>query len=182
MSFDIKKQIALKVGLTELDKAGITIIRDGRRFRINEKDIEYFWILIYSHVTGHDHYGLFTIKFNESTFREFKNPKEMIKGMFSLDVNGIHNFYSEIEVLNFEDTIVNQFNKLDFVYSKDLIGNAVPSIVQFVIESKNISTQVHCQYIENKEWVNWNNEIIKFSKSISERSKNLKLQELTETF
>lgn len=180
MTPDIKKQIALKIGLSELDIAGITIIRDDRGFRINEKDIEYFWILSYNHLNGLDNYGLFTIKFKESNFREFKNPKEMIPGIFNLDNDKIDIIHFESSTLNFDDQIATKFNELDFFYSENMIENEIPSIIKFLIESKNISANIESQYIKNKKWTDWNDEIIKVSKSISKKSKNSILQKIAE--
>ena len=182
MTFDIKKQIALKIGLTELDKAGITILRDDKSFRVNEKEIEYFWILNFNHLNGPDNYGLFTIKFNESIFRGIENPKEILTGIFSLDNDKIDFLYYESESHNFDDKIASKFNQLDFFNTKKSLENEVPSIIKFIIESKNISADIECQYIQNRKWIDWNNEIIRFSKEISKKSKNSRLQKIVEVY
>jgi hypothetical protein len=180
MTLDIKNQIASKIGLSELDKTGITILRDENSLRINEKDIEYFWILNFNHLTTDGDYGIFTIKFKESSFRGIKNQKETIKGIFNLKKEKIDHFYFEADNLNFEDKIAEKFNALDLFYTKDIDENEVPSIIELLIEFENISAKIDCQYTPNKKWVDWNNEIIKFSKNISEKSKNLDLQKATD--
>ncbi len=182
MIFDIKKQIALKIGLSELEKAGTTIIRDDNGFRINQKEIEYFWILTFNHLNGFDNYGLFTIKIDESNFREFENSKEIITGIFSLNNNKIDLLYFESDILNFEDKIADKFNDLDLFYKRDLIENEVPSIIELIIESKNISAKIDCQYIENQKWAEWNNAIIQFSKLICQKSKNNKLKQIVDVY
>ncbi|MBL4586507.1 MAG: hypothetical protein JKX84_05575 [Flavobacteriales bacterium] len=180
MTPNIKNQIAPKIGLSELEETGITILRDENSFRINEKDIEYFWILNFNHLTTEGDYGIFTIKFKESRFRGIKNQKEIIRGIFNLKKEKIDHLYFETDTLNFDDKIAEKFNGLDLFYTKDLDENEVPSIIELLIEFENISAKIDCQYIVNKNWVDWNNEIIKFSKNISEKSKNLDLQKVTD--
>lgn len=181
MTPDIKNQIASKIGLSELNKTGITILRDENSFRINEKDIEYFWILNFNHLTTEGDYGIFTIKFKESSFRGIKNQKEIIRGIFNLSKDKINHFHSENDTQNFDDKIAEKFNSLDLFYTKDISENEVPSIIELLIEFENISAKIDCQYIKNKKWTDWNNEIIQFSKSLSSKSKILKLQKTTDT-
>ena len=93
-----------KFGFSDL-RAGKKVLRDNNNNRINEKDIEYCWIVN----VARSFIGwcwIFSIKLKESKFRDINNSEELIQGIFTLNKNGtIDGFYSENRSEKFKDNI-----------------------------------------------------------------------------
>ena len=95
-----------KLGIPDL-RAGNTTIRDERNWRTNEMYIDYSWLVnIAQSFKGWC--WLFSVKFNKTEFREFKNPEKLIQGLFTIDNQGkINEFYMITKTNEFEDKIRN---------------------------------------------------------------------------
>ena len=71
-----------ELGIPDL-RAGNIVIRDEQNWRTNEMYIDYSWLVnISSSFTGWC--WLFSIKFNQTEFREIQNHEKLVKGLFTV--------------------------------------------------------------------------------------------------
>ncbi|MBT31005.1 MAG: hypothetical protein CMO01_15205 [Thalassobius sp.] len=75
-------RLCSELGIPDL-RSGKLTIRDEKDWRINEKEIDYCWLVNVSR-SFIGWCWLFSLKFNESDFRDKKNPEELIQGIFRL--------------------------------------------------------------------------------------------------
>lgn len=165
----IKKSLALKLGLTELYSGG-HVIRNEKGFRDNEISIDYIWITKISRsFVGWG--GLITIKFEESHFRNIKNPEKLVQGIFLYDGKGeITAFYFKEQTNDFTDPIYNIQNLELFTANKGITLDGV--YYEYEVIARNISTCIIVDNPTSKNWKLWENELWKLGNRLSQESKN----------
>ena len=97
----IEKSLCEKLNIPTLKSGNITI-RNEKNWRENEKEIDYCWLInISKSFVGWC--WIFSIKFNETHFRENNNPEKIVQGIFNTDKNGtIKNIFLENRGNHFE--------------------------------------------------------------------------------
>ncbi|MFK8058849.1 MAG: hypothetical protein AB8B78_02055 [Polaribacter sp.] len=169
---DIEKKLSLKLGIPSL-RGGKIIIRNKEKFRVNEKEIDYSWLINVSQ-SFLGWYWLFSLKFNETSFRENHNPEKLIQGIFMVDENGeIINLYREEKTNNIIDNIkelklydlfeTNQGLTIDGVYYEYLIFN------------KNSEIKMSLNNPKSPNWKQWENNVLELGKKLSLNSENKEL-------
>ena len=146
----IEKTICAMLNLEDLS-AGLQIIRNDRKWRENEKYIDYIWIVtINKCFTGS--LSLFSIKFNSNTFREIENKQEIISGIVKLN--------SEFEVdISYQKTTIDlNFDLIRTLKSFDLFeshkGITLDGIdYDILIKSSNIETRINLNNPNSKSWL-----------------------------
>lgn len=101
------RALRMKLGLPTL-QAHNMVIRDERGWRINEKSIEYTW-LVGIHHAFFKSLWLFSIKMAATPFRGIANPEQLLQGFIALRKDGtVEDHYVHQDLDNFDDPIRQQ--------------------------------------------------------------------------
>ncbi|GAA4303136.1 hypothetical protein [Nibribacter koreensis] len=173
----IEKGIALKLGLSTL-KPGLQIIRDERGWRDNEIRIKYIWIATVSRsFVGNG--GLFSLKFEENSFREKKNPERLVQGIFLTGQQAqIPQFYFEEEQKSFKD-IIKDLKSWDLFEPNN--GIALDGVAyRFHVIALNSDVTITVNNPQSEPWKKWEDNIWELGRRLSANSKTKELIELFE--
>lgn len=173
----IKKSLAGKFGLDGLYSGGHTI-RNEKGWRDNELETEYIWITRISRsFVGFG--GLITIKFEESKFREIKNPEKLIQGIFLYDAKGIiKELYFEEQIHEINDPVKN-INNLDLFSAND--GITLDGVsYEYNVITRNIETHFSINNPDNEQWKKWEKEIWNLGNKLAQKSQNEEMKQLFE--
>lgn len=169
--------LSTELGVPDL-KAGKLTIRDQRDWRINEKEIDYCWLVNISR-SFVGRYWLFSIKFNESNFRDIQNPEELIQGIFTITKEGeIEKFFKENQTLNFIDKIrdLTSFDLFDANLEITLDGVGY----EYLIFAPNTEVKISLNNPNSEIWKIWENEVYNIGKSLWQKSGITELKEIFE--
>lgn len=170
-------EIALceKLEIPSLRSGNITI-RDKRNWRINEKQVDYCWLINISRSFVGSCW-LFSIKFNGYKFREINNPAELIQGIFTIDHNNeIHEFYLEHRPEGFLDKI-KEITNLDLFNTN--AGITLDGILyEYLIFSPNLKARFILNNPNAKNWKIWENAVWELGQNLSRKANSIELQEI----
>lgn len=171
----VEESLSVKLGIPSL-RAGNITIRDHRDWRINEKQIEYCWLINISR-SFVGWCWLFTIGFNETKFRGIVNPTELIQGIFTIDDNGaIADFYKITRDANFQDDVKG-------LTAYDLFS-ANPGIpldgvgYEYIIFGHNSKVRMTLNNPDTKNWKIWEEAVWKLGADLSKRAGSRQLEEI----
>ncbi|MBT1699640.1 hypothetical protein KK083_22265 [Fulvivirgaceae bacterium PWU4] len=171
----IEKLLSVQLGIPSL-KAGKIIIRDHRDWRINEKQIEYCWLINVSRAFA-GWCWLFTINFKETKFRDIANPAESIQGIFTVDDNGaIAEFYKLTRDASFRDDVKG-------LTAYDLFS-ASPRITldgvgyEFIIFGHNSEVRMTLDNPDTENWKIWEKAVWELGGELAKRSGSKQLEEI----
>ena len=148
----IEKSLCEKLNIPSLKSGNITI-RDNKNWRVNEKEIDYCWLInITKSFIGWC--WIFSIKFNETHFREKNNSEKVIQGIFTVDKNAnIENIFLENRKSDFKDKI-RDFNNYELFNAN--AGITLDGIsYKYLIYSKNINVRIELNNPNSENWKNW---------------------------
>lgn len=167
--------LAKALGLPEL-RPGKIVIRDERDWRVNEKEIDYCWLVnISKSFVGWC--WLFTIKFEKSEFRDVHNQEELIQGIFTLNKAGdIENLYLETLKNDLDDEIRNlsSFDLFDTNKGRTLDGVNY----EYIVISRNANIHISLNNPNVGNWKIWEHKIEILGKSLSQKSGITVLKEI----
>ncbi|BDS11467.1 hypothetical protein [Aureispira anguillae] len=173
---NVISSLSNKLGIPDLRARNITI-RDERNWRINEKQIDYCWLINISRSLIGSCW-LFSIKFNECIFRDIKNETELIQGIFTIDKQiEIDKFYSTVQAKNFKDKIkeLTSYDMFDVNSGITLDGTGY----EYLIFSVNAEIKMSLNNPNSKNWKVWEAEVWSIGKELAQKSK---INNLTEIF
>lgn len=169
--------LSSKLGIPDL-KAGNITIRDGRNWRINEMFIEYCWLVNISQ-SFNGWYWLFSIKFNKTEFREFKNPEKLIQGLFTINSQGeIDEFHMITKTNEFVDKIRNLTSYDMFDASRGITLDGVG--YEYLIFAQNTEIRMTLNNPNSESWQIWENEIWTISRKLAQNSGSEELNKIFE--
>lgn len=163
----VEKALSLKLGLPSI-RGGNKTIRDEKRWRVNEKYIEYAWLIHISRSFA-GWCWLFSIKFKENVFREITNEEELLQGIFTIDKNGdIHDFYFEKKEIGFKDEIKNM--DLPDLYNVNS-GITLDGVgYDYLVFSPNAALQMTLNNPNSKNWKEWEGRLWKLGLELSQKA------------
>lgn len=184
--YDIDKQKYQQIVISSLSKkngfsdlrTGKKVIRDNNNNRINEKDIEYSWIVS----VARSFIGwcwIFSIKLKKNKFRNINNSEELIQGIFTLNKNGtIDKFYSENRPEEFKDNIKN-YTEYDMFEAN--LGIALDGVsYEYLIFAPNTEIKISLSSPNSKKWKKWEKELWSVGEYLVEKSKIEELKNIFE--
>jgi hypothetical protein len=171
----IEESLAIKLGIPSL-RAGNITIRDDRSWRINEKQIEYCWLVNISR-SFVGWCWLFTIRFNETKFRDINNPGELVQGVFSTDSNGaIGDYYRENRNLNFRDKI-RELTVYDmFSANTKIVLDGVG--YEYLIFAPNSEIRISLNNPSSNNWKIWEEAVWELGTELTEKSDSSQLRQM----
>ena len=149
-------------------RAGNITIRDERNWRTNEMYVEYSWLVNISQ-SFNGWCWLFSIKFDNTEFREFKNPERLIQGLFTIDNQGeINEFHMITKTNEFEDKIRNltSYDMFDANHGITLDGVGY----EYLIFAPNTEIKMTLNNPNSESWKIWENEIWTISRKLAQDS------------
>ncbi|KAB1155933.1 hypothetical protein F7018_11530 [Tenacibaculum aiptasiae] len=156
-----------KLGIPNL-RAGNITIRDERNWRTNEMHIEYSWLINIAQ-SFNGWCWLFSIKFDKTVFREFKNPEKLIQGLFTIDNQGeINEFHMITKTNEFEDKIRNLTSYEMFDANPGITLDGVG--YEYLIFAPNTEIKMILNNPNSESWKIWENEIWTISRKIAQHS------------
>lgn len=168
--------LCTELGIPDL-RSGYITIRDERNWRSNEMHIDYSWLVNIAHSLS-GWCWLFSIKFNETEFREFQNPEKLIQGLFTINDQGeINNFHMITKTSNFEDKVRNLTSYDMFDANRGFTIDGVG--YEYLIFAPNTSIRMTLNNPNSKSWRIWENEIRTFGRKLAQDSG---IQELKNIF
>ncbi|KAA5543956.1 hypothetical protein [Adhaeribacter rhizoryzae] len=168
----IEKKIALRLGLSDLT-VGPQIIRDEKGWRDNEIRIKYIWIATVSRsFVGNG--GVFSLKFEETSFREKRNPARLVQGVFITGQQAqIPHIYFEEEHKNFTDNI-KDLKSWDLFEPNN--GIALDGVsYRFHVLALNSDVTITLNNPQSEPWKKWEDNIWDLGKRLSANSKTQEL-------
>lgn len=171
----VERSLSMKLGIPSL-RAGNITIRDHRDWRINEKQIEYCWLInIARSFVGWC--WLFTISFNETKFRDIANPAELIQGIFTIDGNGaIADFYNLPRDANFQDHIkgvtVYDLFSANPKFTLDEVG------YEYIVFSHNSEVRMTLDNPNTENWKIWKEAVWELGVELAKGSGSRQLEEI----
>lgn len=178
-AFFQKIEIALceKLKIPSLRSGNITI-RDKQNWRINEKQIDYCWLINISR-SFVGWCWLFSIKFNAYKFREINNPEKLIQGIFTIDnKHEIGEFYREHRINDFSDKI-KEITTFDFFNANK--GISLDGIgYEYLIFAPNLKARLTLNNPNSKHWKIWENAVWELGQKLSKEANSVELQEIFE--
>lgn len=159
--------LCTKLGIPDL-RAGNITIRDEQNWRTNEMSIEYSWLVNISH----SFIGccwLFSIKFDETNFREFQNTEKLIQGLFTVDKQGeIIENHIVTKTDDFEDKIRGLTSYEMFDANRGITLDGVG--YEYIIFAQNTEIKMTLNNPNSKYWKVWENEVWSICKKIAQES------------
>lgn len=170
---EIIKNLSKKLQLPNV-RSGRVVIRDEKGYRVNEKEIDYCWLI---NVTK-SFIGwcwLFSIKFTKSSFRETENPDELIQGIFTIEKDGgIQNFFRTS--ISYTDK-VKEYTTYDFFNANK--GITLDGIgYKYIIFARNTKVYISLNNPSSDSWMKWKEEVDKLGTELSRQSKFYELLEI----
>ena len=157
-----EKLIASKYGMSDL-RSGGHVLRDEREWRVNEKQIEYSWIVLISQYF-HGQAGVFTVKFNSNPFLIHQNPGELLRGIFiynGKNINHIHGrFFNETE-----DPIISGLGYKLFEPDNSLTLDGV--VYHFMARAGNKESFMQLTNPRSESWRVWEEEVWRIGKELA---------------
>ncbi|MEO1055186.1 MAG: hypothetical protein AAFX87_31450 [Bacteroidota bacterium] len=167
--------LAKELGIPEL-KSGKIIIRDERDWRINEKEIDYCWLINVSK-SFIGWCWLFSVKFEQSEFREMQNSEELIQGIFTVNSAGeIENLYKEILTSQFQDEIRDLTAYDLFDANKGITLDGVS--YEYIVIARNTKINMSLSNPNSDNWKKWEDKVEVLGRSISQKSGIAELKEM----
>jgi hypothetical protein len=171
----VEKSLAAKLGIPSL-RAGNITIRDERDWRINERLIEYCWLInIARSFVGWC--WLFTIKFNETKFRDKNNPAELIQGVFTINKDGaIDQYYKENRDLNYRDKIkeLTAYDLFDVNNGITLDGIKY----KYLVFALNAEVRIELNNPNSGNWKRWEEVVWELGVELTKKSASKYMQEI----
>ena len=167
--FDLSRQDLISILQIEDFRAGGHVIRDENGWRENECSVDYVWVL-YFNKGAFGSGGLFHLKYNENPFREYNNPEQLVKGIFSLQANGsIDSHYLEEENTSFSDfrPLINQLDL--FNANKGITLGGIE--YQLHLFDLNITTSIKVGNPNHPSWINLEKVIWEMGNDLAQQSK-----------
>ncbi|MFK7980566.1 MAG: hypothetical protein AB8G86_11330 [Saprospiraceae bacterium] len=172
---NIEASLCKELGIPSL-RAGRITIRDEQNWRVNEKEIDYCWLInIARSFAGWC--WLFTIKFNKTKFREIHNPDEVIQGIFKFDKN------SEIEAFTFRKKDNGFIDNIKELNSVDLF-NANTGITlggisyEYFIFARNTQISFFLNNPNSENWKIWEKAVWELGSELSKKSNSTTFQDI----
>jgi hypothetical protein len=163
----IEEALSLKLGIHSL-RAVNTTIRDERGWRVNEKQIDYCWLIsVAASFVGWC--WLFSIKFNPSHFRGISNKEELIQGIFTIDQNGaIGQYYEEHRHLTFRDQVreLTSFDLFDANRGITLDGVEY----EYLVFAPNAQIRMTMNNPSSTNWKIWEQTVWQLGTELSEKA------------
>lgn len=169
--------LSAELGIPDL-KSGKLTIRDERDWRVNEKEIDYCWLVYVSRsFTGSC--WLFSIKFKESNFRDLKKPEELIQGIFTITNEGtIDKLFKESKPLDFIDKIRDLTSYDLFDANRGITLDGID--YEYLIFAPNTEINISLNNPNSKNWKAWESEIFNIGVSLGKKSGVTELKEIFE--
>jgi hypothetical protein len=148
----LEEQLSQKLGLPSL-RSGNIVLRDERNWRTNERQIEYCWLINVSR-SFVGWCWIFTIKFNETKFRDILNPEETIQGIFRIDKDGqITDLFIEHHNSFFQDPI-KDFKHTDlYTANRGITLDGIS--YKYIIFAPNTEIRLSLNNPHSENWKNW---------------------------
>ncbi len=160
----LEQALSEKLGLPSL-RAGNITLRDERGWRTNEKQIEYCWLINVSR-SFVGRCWLFAIQFNETTFRDTHNPRELVQGIFVEGKDGsLDEFFSVTQPANFVDRI-REVATLDLFDANR--GIALDGVsYDFHVFAYNTEIDICVQNPNSESWRQWEDAVWEIGRALS---------------
>lgn len=159
----VEKTLAAELELDMLRPGG-HVIRNEKGWRENEKHVDYIWMVYVSrHFVGKA--CLFSVKFAETQFREYVNKAMFVEGFFIAASDNKEQLYTNTS----DDTVfdIRNFNRLDlFDANKGIALDGVGYEIRII--APNIDTFIQVGNPNSKEWVEWENDILKLGRKFGQ--------------
>lgn len=172
---NVEKSLCKKLEIPSL-RAGNITIRDEKRWRVNERYIDYCWLINIAY-SFKGWCWIFSIKFNETNFRNFNNPEELIQGIFTIDKKGnIQEFFLQNRESDFQDKIkhINTFDLFDANKGITLDGVSY----EYLIFAPNTQIRFTLNNPNSKNWKIWEEIVWKLGYELSSKSHSEKMKEI----
>ncbi|UII33652.1 hypothetical protein LVD17_07440 [Fulvivirga ulvae] len=160
---NVVKSLASKLGIPHL-RSGNATIRDNRGWRIDES-IEYCWLIgISKSFVGWC--WLYSIKFNQNSFRKKSNPDELIQGIFTVDKEGkIGEFYQKHRPQDYVDKIrrLTSYDLFDANRGLTLDGIGY----EYFVFAPNAEIKISLNNPNSENWKVWENEVWRVGRELS---------------
>ncbi|RBW62501.1 hypothetical protein DS884_02555 [Tenacibaculum sp. E3R01] len=171
----VEKSLCEKLNIPDLRPGNITI-REKKNWRENEKEIDYCWLVnVSKSFVGWC--WIFSLKFNETHFRNYNNPGKIIQGIFTVDKNAnIENLFLENRKSDFKDKIKG-FNNFDLFKTNP--GITLDGITyKYLIYSRNATIKFELNNPNSKNWKKWEKLVNQLGTELSEKSKIKEFREI----
>jgi hypothetical protein len=163
----LEKWLADILGLSDL-RSGEQVLRNERGWRVNEKHIDYIWIVqITRSFIGWG--GIFSIKFAENKFGEHLNKEELKQGLFLSDQNGVQKVYTRTSPDTTKD-IIDHF-RFD-LFEPDKGFNIDGVIYNIRISVANVNSFIRVNNPNTGAWGNWERKLLGLGKELAKESGN----------
>lgn len=174
---EVISSLSKELGIPDL-RSGKLTIRDEKGWRINEKEIDYCWLVNVSR-SFVGWCWLFSLKFNESDFRDKKNPEELIQGIFTVSKEGkIGKLFTESKSQDFNDKIkgLTSYDLFDANQGITLDGVGY----EYLIFAPNTEVRISLNNPNSENWKIWESEIFSLGVSLAKKSGVVELKEIFE--
>lgn len=156
-----------ELGIPDL-RSGKLTIRNEKDWRINEKEIDYCWLVNVSR-SFIGWCWLFSLKFNESDFRDEHNPEELIQGIFTINKEG------EIDELFKESRFQDFIDKIKDLTSYDLFdanrGITLDGVgYEYLIFAPNTEIRMSLNNPHSENWKTWESEVFSLGVRLAQKS------------
>ncbi|WNJ17132.1 hypothetical protein [Pontibacter sp. G13] len=169
--------LSAELGIPDL-RSGKLTIRDEKDWRINEKEIDYCWLVNVSR-SFVGWCWLFSLKFNESDFRDKKNPEELIQGIFTISNEGeIDKLFKESRSQDFNDNVKNLTSYDLFDANRGITLDGVG--YEYLIFAPNTEIRISLNNPNSENWKTWEREIFSLGVSLAQKSGVTELKEIFE--
>ena len=171
----VEKSLCEKLNIPTLKSGSITI-RNEKNWRENEKEIDYCWLIsISKSFVGWC--WIFSIKFNETHFREKNNPEKIIQGIFTTDKNAnIENIFLENRKSDFKDKIKEFKNHELFNANSRITLDGVS--YKYLIYSKNTIVRIELNNPNSENWKNWEMLVNELGTELSKKSEIKEIEKI----
>lgn len=159
--------LSAELGIPDL-RSGRFTIRDEKDWRINEREIDYCWLVNVSR-SFIGWCWLFSLKFNNNEFRDKKNPEELIQGIFTISNEGeIDKIYKESRLQDFEDKIKDLTSYDLFEANRGVTLDGVS--YEYLIFAQNTEIRISLNNPNSENWKNWEREIFSLGEILAQKS------------
>lgn len=162
--------MALKALRTQLElpslQAHMMTLRDERGWRVNERMIEYTWVVGIHHAFGGTVW-LFSVKFAATPFQEINNPEQLLQGLMKInEVGQVISFYTHQDLDQFDDPI--RRLKIDdlFEASRGITLDGVH--YNYAIFAPSTSIEISINNPNSKHWKIWEEEVWNLGKKLAD--------------
>ena len=165
----VSSSLSAELGIPDL-RSGKLTVRDERVWRVNEKEIDYCWLVNVSR-SFVGWCWLFSSKFNESNFRYIKKPEELNEG-------AIDKLFDESKSRDFKDKIRDLTSYDLFDANRGITSDGVG--YKYLIFAPNTEIKISINNPNSENRKAWESEIFNLGVSLGRKPGVFELKEIFE--